>query len=398
MIYFDHAATTPCSKEVIDVMLPYFSKDWGNPSSIYTIGREAEDAVRGARDKIADILGAERNEIIFTSGATESNNLAIKGACEVAAKILGAPPHVITTQIEHHSVLDTFKYLEKNLGVDVTYLEVSKEGTIDTSLLEKSIKKNTSLVSVMAGNNEMGALQPIKEVGKIIRAVNDKRKKEKNILPVIFHTDAVQAFAFLPTKVDELGVDMLSLTAHKFYGPKGVGVLYVRSGVNIAPQQHGGAQERRRRAGTENVSYIIGMSKAMERAEKNRNKYYRDTLELTNYLIKRVVGEIPKTTLIGPKNPNHRLPHIANFVFKGVEGESILINLDIKNIACSSGSACTSGSLEPSHVTRAMGFSDIDAHGAVRFSLGYLNKKEDIDSLMVVLPEIIKKLRVMSPI
>lgn len=398
MIYFDHAATTPCSKEVIDAMLPYFSKDWGNPSSIYTIGREAEDAVRGARDKIADILGAERNEIIFTSGATESNNLAIKGACENAAKTLGTPPHVITTQIEHHSVLDTFKYLEKNLGLDVTYLEVSKEGIVDTSLLEKSIKKNTALVSVMAGNNEMGALQSIKEVGKIIRAVNDKRKKEKNILPVIFHTDAVQAFAFLPTKVNELGVDMLSLTAHKFYGPKGVGILYVRSGVNIDPQQHGGAQERRRRAGTENVPYIIGMSKAMERADKNRNKYYRDTLELTNYLIKRVVGEIPKTTLLGPKNPNHRLPHIANFVFKGVEGESILINLDIKNIACSSGSACTSGSLEPSHVTRAMGFSDIDAHGAIRFSLGCLNKKEDIDSLMVVLPEIIKKLRVMSPI
>lgn len=398
MIYFDHAATTPCTKEVVDAMLPYFNKNWGNPSSIYALGREAREALTVAREDIAKIIGAQPNEIIFTSGATESNNLALKGVCEASARIIGAAPHIITTQIEHHCVLDTAKYLEKKFGVEVTYLPVSKEGIVDPIDVAKNIKPNTVLVSVMMGNNEMGAIQPLKEISKVIKKVRNERHKVKNEAPIAFHTDAVQAFAFLPIKVDELGVDVLSLTAHKFYGPKGVGLLYVRNGVKMSPQQLGGAQERNRRAGTENVPYIIGMAKAIELAEKRRDKYHKEVAEVTDYLIKRVTEEIPKSELIGPKDLKNRLPHIATFLFKGVEGESVLINLDMLGFAASSGSACTSGSLEPSHVTRAMNYTDLEAHGAIRFSMGELNTKEDVDKLMEHLPKIIDKFRAMSPI
>lgn len=398
MIYFDHAATTPCSNEVIKAMNPYFKDRFGNPSSIYRIGREAREVITESRETIAKILGAKTNEIIFTSGATESNNLGIKGAAEASAQILRGRPHIITTKIEHHCVLDTIKYLEKDYGVEVTYLSVSKEGLVNIDELKKSIKDNTAIISVMMGNNEMGALQPIAEIGKIIKNINDQRKTTKNKLRLLFHTDAVQAFAFEPIKVNDLGVDLLSLTAHKFYGPKGVGILYVRQGTPLISQQQGGAQERNRRAGTENVPYIIGMAKAMELAEKNRSDYHKRVALITDYLTERVIKEIPKVELIGPRDFKNRLPHIANFLFRGLEGESVLINLDMNEIACSSGSACTSGSLEPSHVTRAMGYSDLDAHGAIRFSTGKLNKKEDVDQLMKILPGIVNKLRVMSPI
>lgn len=398
MIYFDHAATTPCLKEVVDAMVPYFNKNWGNPSSIYTIGRDAREALTVAREDIAEIIGAQPNEIIFTSGATESNNLALKGVCEASAQIIGGVPHIITTQIEHHCVLDTAKYLEKKFGVEVTYLPVSKEGIVDPIDVSRNIKSNTVLVSVMMGNNEMGATQPIKEIGKIIQEAKSQRRKANSQTPLVFHTDAVQAFAFMPIRVDELGVDMLSLTAHKFYGPKGVGLLYVRTGVKMTPQQLGGAQERNRRAGTENVPYIIGMAKAIELAEKKRDKYHNGVAEITDYLIKRVTEEINRAELIGPKDLKNRLPHIATFVFKGVEGESVLINLDMVGFSASSGSACTSGSLEPSHVTRAMNYTDLEAHGAIRFSMGELNTKKDVDKLMEHLPNIIDKFRAMSPI
>lgn len=395
MIYFDHAATTPVSDSVRESMLPYFSEKFGNPSSIYKLGREAKQAIEDARENIAVLLGCEPKEIFFTSGATEANNLAIKGVSEAAAFKLQGTPHFITTSIEHHSVLDTFKYLEKTFGAEVTYLPVSKEGIIDVSELKKSIKENTALISIMYGNNEVGSIQPISEISKLISEYNEPRIKN-NELPIVFHTDAVQAFQYLDLK--DTGADMISLTAHKFYGPKGVGLLYVKKGTKLAPQQQGGAQERKMRAGTENVPYIVGMAEAMSQTQINRERAKTEIRELSDYLIERVTKEIPDVELLGPKESDKRLPHIVDFVFKRVEGESILINLDMVEIAASSGSACTSGSLEPSHVTKAMGHSDLEAHGAVRFSLGALNKKEDIDTLMNYLPGIVEKLRAMSPI
>lgn len=397
MIYFDHAATTPIEERVRKEMCGYFNDFWGNPSSIYAKGREAKSALDKVRETAANLLGAKPREIIFTSGATESNNLAIMGTAEAAANILKNRPHIITSSIEHHCVLDTVKNLEKAYGAEITILPVNSEGVVNPDDVAKAIKDNTALVSIMYGNNEVGSIQPIQEIAEIIKKANEKRTKSENKLEIVFHTDAVQAFQYLNTNVAELGVDMLSLTAHKFYGPKGVGLLYVKSGTNFRPQQLGGAQERGRRAGTENVPYIAGMVKAMELADSERADYKIQISELREYLIKRVT-EISEVELIGPKNFEYRLPHIATFLFKRIEGESILINLDMLGIAASSGSACTSGSLEPSHVTKAMGISDLDAHGAVRFSLGKLNSKEDIDKLMEYLPKIVEKLRGMSPI
>jgi cysteine desulfurase len=399
MIYFDHAATTPCSKEVIRAMQPYFSEKYGNPSSIYEIGREAREAVFEAREKISKLLGAQNpTEIIFTSGATESNNLAIKGVVFYASQVLGLKPHLIISGIEHHCVMDAAKYLEKNFGFEVTYLRVDKEGFVDPKEVERSIKSNTIIVSVMHGNNEVGVVEPIAEIGEVIKKAKEKRKTENSETPLVFHTDAVQTFQYFDCNVDKLGVDLLSLTAHKFYGPKGVGLLYIRRGTKLLAQQQGGAQEKNMRAGTENVPYIVGMAKAMEEAADNKAKKIREIADQTDYLIERIQKKIPDVELLGPKNVRYRLPHIASFLFHRIEGESILINLDMKGTAASSGSACTSGSLEPSHVTKAMGYSDMEAHGAVRFSLGKLNKKEDIDRLMEDLPDIVKKLRDMSPI
>jgi cysteine desulfurase len=399
MIYFDHAATTPVDEVVQRSMLPYFSEKFGNPSSIYLLGREAKDGLCESRHIVADLLGAAKpGEIVFTSGATEANNLAIKGVALYASQVLGVKPHIIISSIEHHCVLHSAQYLEKYFGFEVTYLPVNHEGLVDPDDVRKSIRENTAIVSVMFGNNEMGAIEPIAEIGKIVTEEKQKRQKAGNKLPIVFHTDAVQAFQYIDINVQDLGVDMLSLTGHKFYGPKGVGLLYVKRGTKFLPQQQGGAQERNLRSGTENVPYIIGMANAMKlvRADMDRSK--KNIAELRDYLVERITSEIPDVELIGPKDPAERLPHIAAFLFKYIEGESILINLDMVGIAASSGSACTSGSLEPSHVTKAMGFPDIDAHGAIRFSLGKLNKKDDIDELMKHLPKIVQKLRDMSPI
>jgi cysteine desulfurase len=399
MIYLDHAATTPVDKEVLASMLPYFSEKFGNPSSIYEAGRDAKAVLEEARAKTAELLGATKpSEIIFTSGATESTNLAIMGTSEAAANILMGRPHIITSSIEHHCVLDTVKHLEKAYGAEITILPVNNEGLVDPRDVAAAIKENTALVSVMYGNNEVGSVQPIIEISQVVREANEERQKTKNNLKIIFHTDAVQAFQYFDTDVQDLGVDMLSLTAHKFYGPKGAGLLYVKSGTKFKPQQLGGAQERGQRAGTENVPYIVGMTKAMQISYENREKRKRDVKELRDYLEKRILSEIPDVEPLGSKDSERRLPHIAAFLFKRIEGEAILINLDLLGIAASSGSACTSGSLEPSHVTKAIGFSDMDAHGAVRFSLGKMNTKVDIDELMKHLPGIVEKLRAMSPI
>jgi cysteine desulfurase len=396
MIYFDHAATTPCSKEVIDAMRPYFSEKFGNPSSIYAVGREAREAITESRETVAKLLGAQKSsEIIFTSGATESNNLALKGVAFYASQVLGIKPHIIASSVEHHCVLDTAKYLSKYFDFEVTFLPVNKEGLVNPKDVTSAIKDNTVIVSVMYGNNEMGALQPIAKIGE---AVKEARESRKTDTPIYFHTDAVQAFQYFDCNVDDLAVDLLSLTGHKFYGPKGVGLMYVRNGVKLLPQQQGGAQERGVRAGTENVPYIIGMVKAMFDADKNRKTNYKEISELRDYLITRITKEIPEVELLGPKENKDRLPHIVSLIFKRIEGESILINLDMKGISASSGSACTSGSLEPSHVTKAMGYGDMEAHGAVRFSLGKLNKKEDVDKLMEILPSVAEKLRAISPI
>ncbi len=417
-IYLDHAATTPVSKDVFDAMQPYFREKYGNPSSIYKLGQEAKSAVEHAREEVADMLGAKPREIIFTSGATESNNLALKGVAFYWSQNLKKKPHIIISSIEHHSVLDTAEYLEKNFGFEVTKLPVSKEGIVDPTDLESVIKDNTVIVSVMYGNNEVGSIQPIKELGEVIKRVNAKRVRplqnngkshdfeHENSLqgsdpcsqPIVFHTDAVQAFQYLDCDVKGLGVDMLSLTGHKFYGPKGVGLLYVKSGTKFLSQQQGGAQERGLRAGTENVPYIVGMAKAMSDTRKQLTISKQQIADLRDYLVKRIAAEIPDVVLTGPEIGKKRLPHIASFIFKKIEGESILINLDLLGIAASSGSACTSGSLASSHVLTAMGYDDLLAHGSIRFSLGKMNSKEEIDEMMKHLPQIVEKLRGMSPI
>jgi len=399
MIYFDHAATTPVSPIVLKNMEPYFSDKFGNPSSIYKIGREAKESLCQARHLSQKLLGADRpGEIIFTSGASESNNLAIKSAAFFAGRVLGIKPHLLVSSVEHHSMLDSAKYLEKYFGYELDFIPVDRDGRIDPEVVRELIKENTVFVSVMYGNNEIGTIQPILKLGQAIKKIKKDRLDGGSKTPLVFHTDAVQSYQYFDCNVNRLGVDMLSLTAHKFYGPKGVGLLYVRQGTSILPQQQGGAQERNQRAGTENVPYIVGMVKAMEVVDKEREKNEKYVSKLCDYLISGVLREINEVELLGPKNVTKRLPHIATFIFKKVEGESILINLDLVNIAASSGSACTSGSLEPSHVTSAIGFSDLEAHGAVRFSLGKLNTKEEINELLKNLPLIVDKLRKISPI
>lgn len=399
MIYFDYAATTPVDKDVFEAMRPYFRDRYGNPSSIYKIGREANVVLARARETVGQLLGTNKPaEIIFTSGASESNNLAIKGVAFYVSQVLKIKPHLIVSSIEHPSMLNAAKYLEKNFDFDVTYLKVDKEGRVDPETVQKAIKDNTVFVSVMYGNNESGTLEPITKIGTVIREIKTEREKSKKNLPLIFHSDVVQAFQYFDCNVDRLGVDMLSLTAHKFYGPKGCGLLYAKQGTSFLAQQQGGTQEKNQRAGTENTPYIVGLVEAMEKTVQKRRENEVAISKIDDYLNKRILAEIPRVKLIGPKDIMKRLPHISTFLFQGVEGEAILINLDMENISASSGSACTSGSLEPSHVTKAMGYSDLEAHGAIRFSLGKQNSLADVDKLMEFLPGIIKKLRVMSPI
>ncbi|MHB0870489.1 MAG: cysteine desulfurase NifS [Chloroflexota bacterium] len=380
-IYLDHAATTPVDPAVVEAMIPYFTEKYGNPSSIYAPAREARKALDWARDTVARILGASPAEIVFTSGGTESDNLALKG---VAFANRQKGNHIITTQIEHHAILHACEYLEKRFGFRVTYLPVDQYGTVDLDALQRAMTPDTILVSIMAANNEVGTIQPIEEISRIVKTQG-----------VLFHTDAVQAGGSLDLNVDKLGVDMLSLSAHKFYGPKGVGVFYVRKGTSYWPQQQGGGQERGRRAGTENTAGIVGLATALKLAYDRLDYYNAHASKLRDKLIEGI-GKIPSAHLTG--HPTNRLPNSASFVFDFIEGESILLSLDMLGVGASSGSACTSASLEPSHVLKAMGVPIERAHGSLRLTTGKDNTEADIDRVVEALPGIIERLRAMSPL
>jgi len=381
LIYLDNAATTKTAPEVVEAMLPYFTEHFGNPSSIYSFAAGNKDVITGQREIIADALGAKANEIYFTAGGSESDNWALKATAE-AYKSKGN--HIITTKIEHHAILHTAEYLEQN-GFEVTYLDVDENGVVKLEDLKAAIRPTTILISVMFANNEIGTIQPIKEIGAIA--------KEHGIL---FHTDAVQAFGQVPINVDEYQIDMLSASGHKLNGPKGIGFLYIRKGVKIRSFVHGGGQERKRRAGTENVPGIVGFGKATELAMSTMKERTAKEAELRNYLIRRVMDEIPYTKLNG--HPEKRLPNNANFSFRFIEGESLLIMLDMKSVCASSGSACTSGSLDPSHVLLAIGLPHEIAHGSLRLTLSDETTKEDIDYVVECLKEIVTNLRNMSPL
>lgn len=380
-IYMDHAATTYVKPEVLDEMLPYFTDKFGNPSSIYFYGREAKEAMETAREKVAAAIGAEPSEIYFTSGGTESDNWAIKGAA-FAGKKKGN--HIITSAIEHHAVLHTCQYLEK-LGFEVTYLPVDQYGLIDPEDVRRTITDKTVLISIMTANNEIGTIAPIAQIGKIAR--------ERG---VYFHTDAVQAIGSMDIDVKSLNVDMLSLSGHKFYGPKGIGALYIKKGVKIDQFMHGGAQERNRRASTENVPGIIGLGKAIELATATIPQRREHLTRLRDRLIKGITDKIPFVRLNG--HPTERLPGNVNLSFEFIEGESMLLSLDLKGVAASSGSACTSGSLDPSHVLLAIGLPHETAHGSLRLTLGDDNTEEDVDYVIEILPDIVERLRQMSPL
>ena len=380
-IYLDHAATTPVKPEVLEAMLPYFTEKYGNPSSIYSLGRENRKAIEDAREKVAKALNTLPKEIFFTSGGSESDNWAIKG---VAYANQNNGKHIITTNIEHHAVLNTCKYLERQ-GFEVTYVPVRENGIVDVEDIKQAIRPDTILISIMFANNEIGTIQPIKEIGVLA--------KEKGIY---FHTDAVQAIGNIPVDVEDMNIDLLSLSAHKFYGPKGVGVLYIRDGVRINSFIHGGEQERGKRASTENVAGIVGLGKAIEMANANIDSYNEKLLKLRDRAIKEILEKVPYSRLNG--DAEKRLPGNINISFEFVEGESILLSLDMKNICASSGSACTSGSLDPSHVLLAIGLPHEIAHGSLRLTFGEENTDSDIDYLVEVLPPIIKKLRAMSPL
>ncbi|GER86407.1 cysteine desulfurase NifS [Dictyobacter vulcani] len=374
-IYFDHAATTALDARVLEAMLPYLTTEYGNASSIYTIGRHAMQAIDHSREQVAELLHARPSEIAFVGCGTESDNLAIKGMAFASQK---KGKHIITTPIEHHAVLYTCQYLER-FGFDTTYLPVDEYGMVNPEDVERSITDQTVLVSVMYANNEVGTIEPIAEIGRICRA----RK-------IPFHVDAVQAGGALPIDVLELKADMLSLSSHKFYGPKGLGILYVRQGMRILPQLQGGSQERGRRAGTENVANIVGAASALKLAYEEMPEVTPRVQALRDRLIAGVL-QIPRSRLTG--HPTERLPNSASFAFEGVEGESILLNLDLLGVAASTGSACTSGSVDPSHVLVAMGFPSGWSHGSLRFTLGKHNTEEEVETVLGALPGIIERLR-----
>lgn len=382
LIYLDNAATTKTAPEVVDAMLPYFIEYYGNPSSVYDFAAESKAAVTKARHRIAEVLNAKTEEIYFTAGGSEADNWALKAAFEAYK---GKGNHIITTKIEHHAILHTCEYLEKVRGAKITYLDVDENGIVRLEDLEKAITPETILISVMFANNEIGSIQPIKEIGMIAR--------EHGIL---FHTDAVQAFCQLPIDVDECNIDMLSSSAHKINGPKGIGFLYIRKGVKIRSFVHGGAQERKRRAGTENVPGIVGYGAAADRAAKTMEERAKKEIELRDYLIGRITSEIPYVKLNG--DPVKRLPNNVNVSFRFIEGESLLLMLDGCGICGSSGSACTSGSLDPSHVLLAIGLPHEIAHGSLRLSLSEETTKEELDYTVDKLKEIVQNLRNMSPL
>ncbi len=381
LIYLDNAATTKTRPEVVEAMLPYFSENYGNPSSVYDFSTVTKKAVNAARETIAQALGANSNEIYFTAGGSESDNWALTATAE-AYESKGK--HIITSKIEHHAVLHTCQYLEKR-GYDVTYLDVDENGVVKLDQLKKAIRPDTILISIMFANNEIGTIQPIKEIGRIA--------KENGIL---FHTDAVQAFAHVPINVDECNIDMLSSSAHKLNGPKGIGFLYIRKGVKIRSFIHGGAQERKRRAGTENVPGIVGYGKATELAMASLAERSAKETEMRDYLMSRVMAEVPFTRINGSRKD--RLPNNVNFAFQFIEGESLLIKLDMEGICGSSGSACTSGSLDPSHVLLAIGLPHEIAHGSLRLTLSEENTMEEMDYVVEKIKEIVAYLRNLSPL
>ena len=381
MIYIDNAATTRMKKEVLDEMIPYFIDKFENPNSIYSPSREINKSIEEARKVIADSINADSKEIYFTSGGSESDNWAIKG---IALLRKDKGKHIITSKIEHHAVLETCKYLEKE-GFEITYLDVNEDGLISLEELENSIREDTILVSIMSANNEIGTIEPIKEIGEICKKHN-----------VLFHTDAVQAYGNVKIDVNEMNIDLLSTSAHKLHGPKGIGFLYVRKGIMLNPLIHGGSQERGKRAGTTNAPLIIGFKKAVELKFKDMEKNNKYVTELRDYLIKRIENEIPYCRLNGSRDK--RLPGNVNFSFIFIEGEGMLLKLDALGICASSGSACTSGSLDPSHVLLAIGLPHATAHGSLRISINEENTKEEIDYLVDNLNKIIKDLRDMSPL
>lgn len=381
LIYLDNAATTKTAPEVVQAMLPYFTDEFWNPSSVYGVASKNKTALARQREVLAELIGAKAEEIYFTAGGSESDNWALKATAE-AYKNKGN--HIITTKIEHHAILHTCEYLEKQ-GFEVTYVDVDGDGVVKLDELQAAIRPTTILISVMYANNEIGTIQPIKEIGAIA--------KENGIL---FHTDAVQAFGQIPISVDECNIDMLSASGHKLNGPKGIGALYIRKGVKIRSFVHGGAQERKRRAGTENVPAIIGFGAAVERAAKMMDEKIAKETELRDYLIGRISDEIPYCKLNGHRM--ERLPNNVNFSFRFIEGESLLIMLDMKGICASSGSACTSGSLDPSHVLLAIGLPHEIAHGSLRMTLSEETTKEELDYVVDNLKEIVARLRSMSPL
>lgn len=380
-VYMDYAATTFVKPEVLDEMLPYFTEKFGNPSSFYDISRITSKAIDEARGKIASALNCESNEVFITGGGSEADNWAIKG---IASAYKEKGNHIITTKIEHHAVLHTCEYLAKQ-GYEITYLDVDSEGFISLEQLKNAITDKTILVSIMFANNEIGTIQPIKEIGAIC--------KERGVL---FHTDAVQAVGNVPIDVKELNIDMLSLAGHKIYGPKGIGVLYIKKGIRIHNLIHGGGQERGRRAGTENIAGIVGLGKAMELATENLAEHAKKLTVLRDKLIDGLL-KVPYTRLNGPRG-DKRLPGNVNICFKYIEGESILLSLDFEGVCASSGSACTSGSLDPSHVLLSIGLPHEIAHGSLRLTMGDNTTSEDVDYVLKVVPPIIERLRNMSPL
>lgn len=381
MIYLDNAATTKTAPQAVEAMLPYFFEQYGNPSAVYSLGSSAKKAINRAKRTIAGAIGAKQEEIYFTSGGTEADNWALKAAAGACA---GKGRHIITTRIEHHAILHTCEYLQK-AGYEITYLEVDSEGLVDPAGIRAAIRPDTILISVMFANNEVGTIEPIAEIGAIAR--------EKGIL---FHTDAVQAFGQIPIDVEALHIDMLSASGHKMNGPKGIGFLYIRSGIKLGPLLHGGAQERNRRAGTENVPGIVGMEAATVQAMKGMEEKAARESRLRDYLIERIEKEIPHCRLNGHRTK--RLPGNVNFSFLCAEGESILIMLDLKGICASSGSACTSGALDPSHVLLALGLKQEEASGSLRLTLSEENTREELDYVVESLKEIVGRLREMSPL
>lgn len=381
LIYLDNAATTKTAPRVVEAMLPFFSEGYGNPSSIYSIGAAAKEAVTDVREYIASTLGAKTNEIYFTGGGSEADNWALTATAE-AYESKGK--HIITSKIEHHAVLHTCRYLEKR-GFEITYIDVDENGRIKLEDLEREIREDTILISVMFANNEIGTIQPVKEIGEIAKKHG-----------VLFHTDAVQAYAHMPINVDEMNIDMLSASGHKFNGPKGIGFLYIRTGIKIRSFIHGGAQERGRRAGTENVTGIVGIGKAAELAFSNMTERIEKETRLRDYLMKRISEEIPYCRRNG--DAVNRLSNNVNYSFRFIEGESLLIMLDRNGICASSGSACTSGSLDPSHVLLAIGLPHEIAHGSLRLTLSWENTIEEMDRTVETVKEIVKRLRNMSPL